>query len=262
VDVSELLATFSADFGSAPGTEDVEQAQSSVREIVGTLGGVSLAGGLYRVFPAGSIASWTTVPAAAFPMYTDRAVVFGADWLGRLFAADSSRVTGSFPQVLMFDLGAREVLEIPCTVATMHVSEMLQAPDALLALPFYKDWRSISGDQLPLGLGECVGYQIPLWLGGADEVSNLERTDMDGYWSLVGQMKAQTTGLPAGTPIQGVHTQDAIKKRGRPHLSITIKRRNPPSLWMAARLTCTTVMVSTSGLTSMLRALSSSADMT
>jgi len=38
--------------------------------------------------------------------------------------------------------------------------------------------------------------------------------------------------------------------------------QEPRSLWLPARLTCTTVMVSTSGLTLILRALSSSADRT
>jgi hypothetical protein len=46
-----------------------------------------------------------------------------------------------------------------------------------------------------------VGYRVPLFLGGTDTVENLERGDMDVYWSLTSQAAAQVAALPEGTPI-------------------------------------------------------------
>jgi hypothetical protein len=57
---------------------------------------------------------------------------------------------------------------------------------------------------LPLKASECVGYDIPLFLGGADEVPNLTRTDMGVYWSICGQLRNGTRNLPAGATISGV----------------------------------------------------------
>ncbi|MCP2517553.1 MAG: T6SS immunity protein Tdi1 domain-containing protein [Achromobacter mucicolens] len=51
-------------------------------------------------------------------------------------------------------------------------------------------------------------YGIPLFLGGQDEVSNLELSDLDVYWHLLSQLIRQTRGLPAGTPIGPITLTD------------------------------------------------------
>jgi hypothetical protein len=35
---------------------------------------------------------------------------------------------------------------------------------------------------------ECIGYRVPLFLGGSDTVENLEKVDLDVYWHLHGQL--------------------------------------------------------------------------
>jgi hypothetical protein len=45
---------------------------------------------------------------------------------------------------------------------------------------------------------------VPLFLGGADDVSNLERSDLAVYWSLCGQLRRHTVELPPATRIHGV----------------------------------------------------------
>ena len=32
---------------------------------------------------------------------------------------------------------------------------------------------------------ECVGYKVPIYLNGKDEVSNLEVSDMEVYWGIM-----------------------------------------------------------------------------
>ena len=45
---------------------------------------------------------------------------------------------------------------------------------------------------------------MPLFLGGRDEIHNLELVDMDVYWSICGQLRLGTRKLPEGTTIQQV----------------------------------------------------------
>ena len=37
----------------------------------------------------------------------------------------------------------------------------------------------------------CVGYKVPLFLGGKDAISNYEETDMEVYWSISAQIISQ-----------------------------------------------------------------------
>ncbi|WP_434798222.1 T6SS immunity protein Tdi1 domain-containing protein [Terrisporobacter vanillatitrophus] len=36
-----------------------------------------------------------------------------------------------------------------------------------------------------------MGYKVPLFLGGEDDISNLEEIDMEVYWSVTGQLNSQ-----------------------------------------------------------------------
>jgi hypothetical protein len=64
---------------------------------------------------------------------------------------------------------------------------------------------SYSGS-VPLGFDQCVGYDVPLFLGGADTIENLHVEDIDVYWSLTAQLRAATRNVPPGTPISGVES--------------------------------------------------------
>jgi hypothetical protein len=103
--------------------------------------------------------------------------------------------------VLLFDPGAGEALEIPATFAELHDQELVDEADAALAASFFEAWVAATSSTLPLGVSECVGYRTPLFLGGIDDVSNLDRCDVGVYWSLMGQLRLSTQALPPGTSI-------------------------------------------------------------
>ena len=211
MDLDALLAAYPADHSQEP--RDRTRPHQAVAGIVSTLGGISLDGGLYRVFRAAETEVWSATAHRAFPDLAGRATVFAADWLGRLFAADTGRVDAvGTPLVLMLEPGTGEALEVPVSVETLHTTELIAEADAALAASFYEAWRGESGDTRPLSTTECVGYRVPLFLGGADEVSNLERTDMDVYWTLSAQMRHRATGLPPGTPIRAVEAQPSKQR--------------------------------------------------
>jgi hypothetical protein len=48
---------------------------------------------------------------------------------------------------------------------------------------------------------QCVGYKIPLFLGGEDGPDNFEISDLDVYWHITAQLIEKTKGLPIGTPV-------------------------------------------------------------
>jgi hypothetical protein len=45
---------------------------------------------------------------------------------------------------------------------------------------------------------------MPLYLGGTDDLRNLQLTGLDVYWTLSAQLLARTRGLPVGTDVAGI----------------------------------------------------------
>jgi hypothetical protein len=166
--------------------------------------GATFAGGLYRVHDAESGAQALTLIAEAFPEFAARACPFGYDWLGRQFAVDSGRVAGGQPQVLLLEPGTGEALEIPLAFVAFHDEELVEYADAALATGFFDRWSAANSGALPLRWDQCVGYRVPLFLGGQDVVENLELSDLEVYWSICGQLRRGVRSLPPGTSINEV----------------------------------------------------------
>ena len=201
-------ATFASRRGDAPAAEpwlsDGTRSASGYAEFVAEFAGASFAGGLYRVLDATTGPSAQARVDSAFPTLISRATPFVLDWLGRTFALDLQRVAEGGPLVLMLEPGTGEVLEVPTSFVEFHESELVDYADACLATDFFDAWSSQNPTSLPLGPDQCVGYRVPLFLGGRDDVSNLEVSDLDVYWAMCSQLWRGVEGLPPGTPIAGV----------------------------------------------------------
>jgi len=213
VDIDLLLDHFQVS-GRLPHVRGLDAGlPADVQDVVGALGGMSFDDGLYRCFAPESIGAMTTLATETFPEHAQRLVCVGADWLGRMFAADEARRDSAGQRmVLMLEPGTGQALEIPMTVTSFHERGLVVDAEPALARSFYRAWREASGDATPLQEEECIGYRLPLFLGGADEVGNLERTDLPTYWALCGQMRQQTQDVPPGTPIEKV-TSASNKRR-------------------------------------------------
>lgn len=185
-----------ADGGIAVSVPNLDELPAFLKEF----GGTSYSNGLYRIITPSSISVWAERIEIAFPEYGSRATCFAYDWLGRAFALDSERFEGGRPSVVLLEPGTGEVLEIPCNLETFHTDELLEYGEAALAISFYEKWLAAGGSAPEFD--QCIGYRKPLFLGGADEVENLELSDLDVYWHLFGQMVQQTRGLPPGTPVR------------------------------------------------------------
>jgi hypothetical protein len=155
------------------------------------LGGTTFGGGLYRLHTDDS----AQVARGWIDDYygeAGRYEPFGFDWLGREFALDTQRLSGGRRQVMMLELGTGERLEIPANLEGFHEQELVDYADAALAASFFETWIT-SGGAAP-AFDQCVGYKVPLFLGGADEIGNLEVTDRDVYWTVLAQLPRRSTG--------------------------------------------------------------------
>jgi hypothetical protein len=170
-----------------------------LNELFVRFGGASFNNGLYRIIRASDVREWNARISLAFPNFAKQTTCFGYDWLGRVFAADLERLERGQPGVLMLEPGTGKALRVPANVEAFHDDELIQDADSALAINFHKEW--LAGGRAAPAYPECIGYKVPLFLGGADEIGNLELSDLDVYWNLMGQLIEKTRDLPAGTRI-------------------------------------------------------------
>ena len=184
----------------AQGVEILRPDIPELRELFAKFGGASFQDGLYRIIHPAELDEWQERICSALPEFEGRITCFGFDWLGSTFAIDSGRLEDGQNGVVMFEPGTGEALEIPANLVTFHDSGLLEFGEAALAISFYEKWRA-SGGAAP-NYDQCIGYKKPLFLGGSDEVDNLEPSDLDVYWHIIGQLIRKTKGLPEGTPVR------------------------------------------------------------
>ena len=158
-------------------------------------GGRTFRDGLYRTLRLDQAAAATAAMQTAFPEQSERAVPFGYDWLGRIFA-----VADDDSECLICELGAGGVLAVPAGLAAVHEVEAVEHPQDLFAADFFAAWRATG--EGPLARDECAAYRVPLYLGGADEVANLARFELAEYWEAAAAMWAEVRDLPEGAEVR------------------------------------------------------------
>lgn len=205
--IKELYKNFCGYFGINEKTinntvKNIKSSMNGLEKLYGAFGGQSYSKGLYRIHTIDSAVKWNSIVTETFPEFGKRITCFGYDWLGRQFALDNQRVENGQQQVLMFEPGTGEVLEIPCNIVQFHEEEIPEFNDSCLASDFFKEWISIYPNEIKIS--ECVGYKTMLFLGGEDTVQNLEKGNMDVYWGICSQLIQKTNGLPEGTIVKGI----------------------------------------------------------
>lgn len=125
-----------------------------------------------------------------FPQQLGGVTLIGYDWLGRILGI---RELGQ--QIYLFEPGTGESLQITQGLKALFIQEVAHQQEALLAVNLNKEWLRCKG-KIPR-YGYCVGYKTPLFLGGVDDISNLELIDLDVYWHLSVQLihKAKSKSL-------------------------------------------------------------------
>lgn len=177
-----------------------------MKGLIDRFGGCTFDRGLYRVHDPGSsilASGWVN---AAYPEFQGKLVCFGFDWLGRQFALDPFRGTEPDFEIIMLEPGTGEALEVPVAFSEFHTQGLEDYFDECLAPDFFTEWMA-TGKQ-DVKANECVGYKVPLFLGGQDTVINLESSDVEIYWSLMGDLRLATRHLALGTSVAGMDIHD------------------------------------------------------
>lgn len=177
-------------------------------ELIARFGGASFNGGLYRVIRGSDIGIWDARVSEGFPEFAERITCFGYDWLGRAFAADAQH--GEKGGLLMFEPGTGEVFDVPADIQSFHDVELIQHSDRALASSAHREWLA-AGGAIP-AYAECIGYRVPLFLNGSDAFENMELSDLDVYWHLMGQLIVKTRKLRPGTRVGPVTIDDGTPK--------------------------------------------------
>lgn len=172
-------------------------------QVLDQFAGRSFGGGIYRFHNAMTAPAMMGKINEYFPELRGRLRPFSYDWLGRQFCIDLNRIRGSEPLVLMVEPGSGEALRVPTTFEEFHDSELVDYAGDALAGDFYTTWQE-SNQRAMIDTDRCAGYRVPLFLGGADEISNLELTDIEVYWELCGQLRLSVQPHEDGVGIAGV----------------------------------------------------------
>lgn len=157
-----------------------------VKYFLESYNGQSFGGGIYRVHDMDKIVKWTRIAEEFHPGLKDKIICFAYDWLGRQFALDFRRIVSNKPQILLLEPGTGQALEIPCDFESFHEQEIVRNHIACLASDFYSSWVNVNDEELQTY--HCIGYKVPLFLGGSDTIENLEKSDMEVYWSICTQL--------------------------------------------------------------------------
>jgi len=144
--------------------------------------------GVFSSFSTDNVKKWTEIVEEGYPEFAGQFQLFGYDWLGRCFGID---LRDDFKEnVLMFEIGTGDVLEISSSFCDFLNEEIPLYSDACLALAFYDEW--LQETKKVVEYGRCIGYKIPLFLGGEDVIVNLEDSDMEVYWYIVSEIKKRS----------------------------------------------------------------------
>ncbi len=167
--------------------DEVKNTGNLYNDFILQLGGKAFGKGIFNSFSDKNVKKWTEIIEEAFPDFKGKFKAFGYDWLGRCFGIDlRDRTNGN---ILLFEIGTNDILEISCSFESFLNEEIPLNAEACLAESFFNEWMGYSKTEIQYG--RCIGYRVPLFLGGADTIANLEDSDMEVYWGVITQIKNQ-----------------------------------------------------------------------
>lgn len=175
------------------------QASLALQQLFVECGGCSFGKGIYKIHSPKSSAKWRDIIEEYFPAYTGKITPFGFDWMGRQFCL----VDGRDEPIFMFDCSTHEDFYVQQDLEKFHNYDLTEDREDTLSESTFERILKLLG-QKEVQYNDCLGYKIPLFLGGKDDISNYENIDMDVYWTITCQLFDQVKDLPDGTPINKI----------------------------------------------------------
>lgn len=153
--------------------------------------------GTYTLLPWAEAASLTELASLVFPIAAGKFTVFGVDWMGRLFATDTTELDqGGSATVVCFDLAEPSSFTTDANFDDFHNHVAVERMNELLNMNQYREW--IESRPPPSDGKQCVGYKVPLFLGGEDAVSNMDLSDRAVYLKLLAELYLATATPRSG----------------------------------------------------------------
>ncbi len=200
-----MIETFLHKFKRTSEERIVEQGKDFYKDLptelfklIDQCGGVTFNQGLYRIHSFESSIKWALTIADYFNQYQHKIYPFGFDWMGRQFCLGTS---GDI--LYMFDPATGQNFELRQTLTLLHNEDFVNDTDDMLSVNLFK--RVLAFYKInSIDYDECLGYKIPLFLGGKDEIENYELQNMEVYWHIENQLYKKTKDLPEGTKIGNI----------------------------------------------------------
>lgn len=177
------------------GKTKIEGAET-VLNFTKSFSGKEFADGVFKVFIKEDIIKWNNTTLEMFPDFEIEFILFGYDWLGRFYATNKLENI-----IYVFDPSTNDVLELEDKFANFINETLPQNANDILAVKLYKKW--LRKNTKP-SYASCIGYKVPLFLGGKDNMSNYEESDLEVYWSLSAQIISQIKNQADGTIIDSL----------------------------------------------------------
>lgn len=169
------------------------------KELLLDCGGKSYDDGLYTIHTFKDSLKWTDLLSQYYGKFKDEIISFGHDWMGRQFCVP----TQSNECILMFDPATQEDFFIDDNLLNFHNTILYNDKIEFLAQDlFEKALRHLK--IVAIDYKKCIGFKIPLFLGGKEEISNYQICDLEVYWDFEYQLFHQVKNVPDGTKVNQV----------------------------------------------------------
>ena len=195
VSLAEMQNHFSVD--PVPGPVAIPSDELLKAGIATDIQGRSFDNGLVRFHCRASLERWTGIIRDRIRPSTSDILPLFFDWEGRQFFHHEEGARTYF-----FDPATKEIDWL-----TKSASELLgricsdEGRDVLGAEVFEAARQHLGGPVL--GYDECIGFVLPLFLGGDEAPSNREISNLEVFWEVSRQISEQISDVPDGTRVAG-----------------------------------------------------------
>ncbi|MFJ2746145.1 hypothetical protein ACIO3O_41525 [Streptomyces sp. NPDC087440] len=185
---------------------DEEYVPPPLAEVFGELAGATLADGLLRFHTPASARQAYLACVRLVPDVEERFYPFAFDWQGREMALDiGADGDDADRHVLVVDPGTGAGLATGLGLADWLAAASDEGAEAdPFAQQAYAHWCAAVPEAGAPAFDQVVGYRVPLFLAGEDDVHNQELRDRAEYFDTCTELALPTRRLPPGSELSSL----------------------------------------------------------
>ena len=192
-----FLEVYEVDEGFPP--VDTSLIAQSGADILAVIGDRSFNLGSLRTFTAETSPKWDAIIVQAYPEFRRniRCVAFG--WDGKIIAEVPSTKGDIDAGFAIFDPSTGECLNGSDSIWAFLEEVLPDDEEDLLSAANYFEW--LTKTSTPAAYDECIGFDVPPFLGGPVSLKNMSVIDLEVYWELTAPLIAAWRDSDDGTPV-------------------------------------------------------------